>query len=368
MRHSVSVERRRRGFTLVELLVVIAIIGILVALLLPAVQAAREAARRMQCTNRLKQLGLAAHNFHDSNRRMPPGANGQVTPDHPNSKEVDDHNGLGGSPTTWTVPWLGVHAYLLPYMEQTNVYERILVEFNPNKMNAPPGATTGPEVTPFWDDPTTWAAAQTPLPTLLCPSAPDPFGEQTGTWELMHTYGAAGSNSGTMSGGYDTPDLTSTLGRTNYVGIGGGLGSIRGNAWDKWKGIFGTRTKYRIRDMKDGTSSTLMFGEYLGGMTWYRANANSSWSRNHDFAASWIGTGYMPTAWGLRNDNVYGCAQGQCKTYQKWYQLSSDHPGIVLFCFGDGSVHAIRENVNKWGVYIPLSGMVDGRQVDMDKM
>ena len=281
MRHSVTVERRRRGFTLVELLVVIAIIGILVALLLPAVQAAREAARRMQCTNHLKQIGLAAHNFHDSHRRMPPGQNGQVTPDHPNATTPDNNTGTD-SPTTWSVPWLGTQAYLLPYMEQANVFERIMVEFNPNKMNAPPGETGGPAETNWWSDDQTWAACQTNLPTLLCPSAADPYGNQTGLIIFVHTYGSANTGEGTVTIGYFGGTVPE-VGRTNYVGVGGGMGSIPNNGWDKWKGIFGNRTKYRFRDMKDGTSSTLMFGEYLGGMTWFRADANSSWGRNHDF-------------------------------------------------------------------------------------
>ena len=94
--------RARRGFTLVELLVVIAIIGILVALLLPAVQAAREAARRTQCTNNLKQLGLAVHNYENTNKELPPGG---LTP-------------TGGSyGHSW---WVRI----LPYIEQGNVYDK----------------------------------------------------------------------------------------------------------------------------------------------------------------------------------------------------------------------------------------------------
>lgn len=92
-------RRPGRGFTLVELLVVIAIIGILVALLLPAVQAAREAARRTQCVNNLKQIGLAMHNYQDTHKRLPPG-----------------------SAAGWGHTW---HAYALPYMEQTPLYEII---------------------------------------------------------------------------------------------------------------------------------------------------------------------------------------------------------------------------------------------------
>jgi len=97
-------SKQRRAFTLVELLVVIAIIGILVALLLPAVQAAREAARRAQCSNNLKQMGLAAHNYHDTFRSFPPGA---IT---------DGPCCSAKSRVNWAIA-------LLPYMEQTSLYD-----------------------------------------------------------------------------------------------------------------------------------------------------------------------------------------------------------------------------------------------------
>lgn len=125
-------SHRRKGFTLVELLVVIAIIGILVALLLPAVQAAREAARRMQCSNNLKQIGLALHNYHDVQRSLPLGRWGSAS--FPNKT-------------------YGTHSLLLPYIEQQNVYS--IIDF-----------------TKPWDDAANLPACSTPIPTYLCPSDP----------------------------------------------------------------------------------------------------------------------------------------------------------------------------------------------------
>ncbi len=108
---STMTKRSRKGFTLVELLVVIAIIGILVSLLLPAVQAAREAARRTQCVNNLKQFGLAIHNFHDTNRKFPPGNLGD-----PNKVTL-----YGGSLQQYT----GMIPYILPFMELKNLQDNI---------------------------------------------------------------------------------------------------------------------------------------------------------------------------------------------------------------------------------------------------
>src|SRR5262245_46471154 len=102
----------RRGFTLIELLVVIAIIAILIGLLLPAVQKVREAAARMSCQNKLKQLGLALHNYHDANSKLPPGAQGAVYP-KPNPTN-----------TTTTIVGTSWIVFALPYVEQDNVYKQ----------------------------------------------------------------------------------------------------------------------------------------------------------------------------------------------------------------------------------------------------
>ena len=133
--------RFRSGFTLVELLVVIAIIGILVALLLPAVQAAREAARRMQCQNNLKQIGLAIHNFHDAKKILPPAQ--RQSWDLAQNKTVAGHS--------WAT-------FILPYIEQQAIHDKYDFSPNLNWDDLPNDAATGP--------------IRNRIATYICPSAP----------------------------------------------------------------------------------------------------------------------------------------------------------------------------------------------------
>lgn len=201
-----SVGRRFRGFTLVELLVVIAIIGILIALLLPAVQAAREAARRSQCTNNLKQFGIGLQNYHDANRAFPPrkGGTNHVPPD----------------PKRITGNWLRLSAFvpLLPFMEQQNAYSFIQT----GDPESPLGGGAPWNSRPIWK--------QQPE-SFLCPSdpmaAPPPLG-------------AYGQNNYAFSQG---DSIATILNATTN------------------RGMFASQLSVRLSDVLDGTSNTIAMSE-----------------------------------------------------------------------------------------------------------
>src|SRR5262249_21380153 len=121
-----AMANRRKGFTLVELLVVIAIIGVLIALLLPAVQKVREAADRATCASNIKQLALAAQNYESTNGRLPPGYLGPKP-----------HSPLPAWPNVQKAQWVGCLPYLLPFVEQDNVYKNLTVNWDPNVVDNP---------------------------------------------------------------------------------------------------------------------------------------------------------------------------------------------------------------------------------------
>ncbi len=214
--------RKRSAFTLVELLVVIAIIGILVALLLPAVQAAREAARRMQCTNRLKQLALADHNYHDVYKCFAPMRTGTGPPGSGNAnRDVNNHT-------------LGGFVCLAPFYEQQAVYDYAKTR------NFAPMA---------WR--TTYGTWTVRIPTLLCPSDEEimlaPFGNNSYKMCLGTTVWDNASYNRTHS--------------TNGIAY-----ILHWNKRDRDK-----RRISRIRDVRDGTSNTILLSERRMGNfdQWY---------------------------------------------------------------------------------------------------
>ncbi len=209
-------SRRKTGFTLVELLVVIAIIGILVSLLLPAVQYARESARAASCWNNQKQLGIALHLYHDVHRRLPPGWAGS-SPD----------NGWG---------WCSA---ILPQLEQNDLFNKLRRDL------------------PI-DDPLNQQARETPLPILLCPS--------DGVKSTFTIFGGLGD---VEFGNMDVGTPLFNVSRTNYVGVFG-TEEIEDAPADG-NGTFFFQSQMSLADLRDGLSNTLIVGERqsrLGGSTW----------------------------------------------------------------------------------------------------
>jgi prepilin-type N-terminal cleavage/methylation domain-containing protein len=302
----------RAGFTLVELLVVIAIIGILIALLLPAVQSAREAGRRVQCANHLKQLGLAALNYHNARRMFPPGYLGPLPP-----KAIDV--------THITDQLIGVVPFLLPYMDGKSVYQMI----DGNWLDVHKSI-------PDWtDNDATWNAAQFRLNDLLCPSAPE-GPPVLGTTGILNTYYE--SPFGWLDCPVIGPPDNAAIGLTHYLPCAGRLGVVNLQYYDDYRGVFTNRSQTPIAKVTDGTSKTLLFGEAIGDTT----------SHNYDYGYSWMGSGPMPTLWGLGDP--------------EWFHFSSVHPQTVTFCYADGSVDFVSKNVTA-EVLDSLGGIRDGDTV-----
>jgi len=316
----------RGGFTLVELLVVIAIIGILVGLLLPAVQSAREAARRMQCTNNLKQLGLAAHNFESAYKRFPPGYCGE--------------NPVAGMDAE-NRSYVGHLVFHFPFMEATQIYDlwaaKRVMGPDANGINIPTAEKWryGRWVGGTYPEQSLWNEHQYRVSTLLCPSD-DAYGNvfATGT-ELRVTPTGA-----TMHGWLEPTQL----GRTNYLGSSGQLG-VGIASRDPFKGVYFNNSKTTFGQISDGTSNTLLFGEVTGLFTDPVRATGRQWSISWNAGPQW-------TEW---HRDVYGYAN-----QKRWNLFSSFHTGIVNFGSADGSVRGVSMSIDKQ-VLINVSSMADGR-------
>lgn len=240
-------QTRRGGFTLVELLVVIAIIGILIALLLPAVQAAREAARRTQCSNNMKQLGLALHNYHDTHKTFPPASTGP-----PNVPGADSNAATGGPPSATLRHGhvYSLHTMILPFMEGTTITNQI--NFNVGTFIPGVVRTNSGGVKVYNSD-----TAATQVPGFQCASF---AGQRTST--------ADDYDGGTVTPSESPNTQWTDMALTNYVGVSAtDLFSHVARGFTPDNGAFaivrpeGGSAVAKMRDFIDGTSNTFLMVE-----------------------------------------------------------------------------------------------------------
>jgi prepilin-type N-terminal cleavage/methylation domain-containing protein/prepilin-type processing-associated H-X9-DG protein len=312
--------RRRRGFTLVELLVVIAIIGILVALLLPAVQAAREAARRMQCTNNLKQIGLALHNYESTYR---------VWPAH--SSFPIPGPGFRNPRGSWITR-------ILPYIELDGLYKTYNQDVD-------------------WHNPVNAAAVKSRLPIVSCPSAPDRDGFE---WTILVSYANATTTATTLS-----PRDFYFGATTDYTNIGG-IGTALNNSLpagselnDPLNSGILKADSVSLAEVTDGLSNTILVGESAGRPRLYQHN---KWIADGATPKTWSGSSSVtrpfPTGgvWashakgflidGAQTNGFTNTAPGPCAVNcSNDNEIYAFHPGGACALFADGSVRLLEESL-----------------------
>jgi prepilin-type N-terminal cleavage/methylation domain-containing protein len=308
-----------RGFTLIELLVVIAIIAVLIALLLPAVQQAREAARRTQCKNNLKQYGLGLHNYHDVYKMFP----------------------IGGQ--NWAAPNIGWQPRVLPFMDQSPVF---------NQMNFS---------TPGYAADTVMASGK-PVRTFLPPYAQCPS-DNSGKLDWVDPRN--GSYCGSL-GSQRTPSADSNCNTWLVQGVNYDNNGVadHGNTLSatQLSGMFGRLGPViKISLVTDGTSNTFFVGEILADCTDHNGDI---WHYNQG------GNAHASTAVPLNNFTTCQPTRGRitnpaCTTQSNWnysWGFRSNHVGGAQFLFVDGTVRFISENID-YTTYQRLGGRFDGNAV-----
>ncbi len=326
---------RRRGFTLIELLVVIAIIAILIGLLLPAVQKVRDAAARISCTNNLKQLALAAHNYHDTYGAFMPSNAIPPTSSLGGFTAPGTFSGIWSDPRFKGLPW-GTHgwaAFILPFVEGENVYKAINFNFpayTPNfqEYGADPrtplsglydnGAAAGGAGPNGYGDLANKLAATSMPKVFICPAA------TRGKNGLTNAQKDYGINGGTQNGGCCTERRTD---RAN-------------------NGIASLGSKVRIVDVTDGTSNTFMFMDLMNNA--YHGRMDAGYGSNPFFFVQEAGQGIVM---GSSNGALSGVIPPNTAV-SNLRGAQSDHAGRgVMAVMADGHTLWISNSVNTTAFY-----------------
>lgn len=332
---------QRPAFTLIELLVVIAIIAVLIALLLPAVQQAREAARRTQCKNNLKQLGLAFHSYHDTVNTFPPGWIG---------KGSGNYSGFG---------W---NSMLLPYFDQGPLYNILTTTAIPNMLTGLAANTST----------ATSKTTDTPLAALRCPSDPGTATAITTVTGVNVQFGR--TNYPAVCGfNPNLQGISTNWGVAPMTGVAT-TNQLMGSMWVNqttimWGGCFGENTRKGIRDITDGTSNTLLVGE-----RYTPQESGSGVAATIAGDTIWAGTplSASPTS----GSWLQALVLGECTTRVNFGTTISSggtpradtagfgsmHTGGCHFLMGDGAVRFISENIDM-NTYRALSRISDGSVV-----
>jgi len=318
----------RTAFTLIELLVVIAIIAILIGLLLPAVQKVRDAAARMACSNNLKQLGLAAHNYENAYGKLPPSV-------------IVELGAAPGSPGNAGYPYPGIsHSWcvsLLPYIEQDNLFRQYDMKFP---------WLSSPTLVPGTPD--NQAVLRNPVKTFICPSAPGGIGRKaTGTYKFGVTfpftdlavtdYATCSSiNAGSITffgypNGTTSAQLFSAM-RPQFRGAGLGIAGL------------GPVEPFTIPAITDGTSNTILLCEDAGRPTYYVGGAANGSKNLADGAWGDFENDYgLDGAVSKTNPAEPGNCVINCHNNNETYSF---HAGGAMHVFADGSVRFIRESIS----------------------
>lgn len=365
---------RKKGFTLVELLVVIAIIGILIGMLLPAVQQVREAARRTDCLNRMRQVAIATHNYHDANKRLPPGAlsmKGAVL--------RSDY-----SSDRWGFQQTSALGMIMAFMELDSLSERTdPIAFNTKKSlaeyvdaNNQPVYSWMPNIPGYWD------ITFTDVGHFTCPSD---FVNEIPSFVLfltqpIHDGDPSDPGQDIMAGvGWWWPSLTPDgrtdfMGRTNYVSCSGAHtgGLNRGGLLAGYAGCMGPREKRTLETIGDGTSNTIMYGENVGNIRLDATTGAPDRNWIHSFYTGGLvrGRGIIPwrqvppIGTSATPDYPNGgdprqTVLGNLK-FSSWAGFGSAHKAGVNVAFADGSTHSLTKDTS-WEAIYSYCGAQDGQ-------